>query len=61
MATKPKVLNSMAGGGGDWIVPALAVSMVFVMLIPLPALALDLLLRQSEFRRGAVNPFLLGY
>jgi len=24
-------------------------------------LALDLLLRQSEFRRGAVNPFLLGY
>jgi len=24
-------------------------------------LGLDLLLRDSEFRRGAVNPFLLGY
>jgi flagellar biosynthesis protein FlhA len=47
MATKPKVLNAMAGSGGDWIVPALAVSMIFVMLIPLPALALDLLLAFS--------------
>src|SRR5690348_14590002 len=31
----------------DWIVPALAVSMVFVMLIPLPALMVDLLLAMS--------------
>jgi flagellar biosynthesis protein FlhA len=46
MATKPK-LNSAAGGTGDWIVPALAVSMVFVMLIPLPALVVDLLLAIS--------------
>jgi flagellar biosynthesis protein FlhA len=47
MATKPKLLNSVAGGAGDWIVPALAVSMVFVMLIPLPALVVDLLLALS--------------
>jgi flagellar biosynthesis protein FlhA len=47
MPTKPKLLNSVAGGTGDWIVPALAVSMVFVMLIPLPALAVDLLLAIS--------------
>jgi flagellar biosynthesis protein FlhA len=47
MATKPKLVNSVAGGSGDWIVPALAVSMVFVMLIPLPALVVDLLLALS--------------
>jgi len=47
MATKPKLMNSLAGGAGDWIVPALAVSMVFVMLIPLPALVIDLLLALS--------------
>jgi flagellar biosynthesis protein FlhA len=46
MATKPK-LNAATGGSGDWIVPALAVSMVFVMLIPLPALVVDLLLALS--------------
>jgi flagellar biosynthesis protein FlhA len=47
MASKPKLLNAVAGGTGDWIVPALAVSMVFVMLIPLPALVVDLLLALS--------------
>src|SRR5271169_2886079 len=47
MATEPRLLNSVAGGAGDWIVPALAVSMVFVMLIPLPALMVDLLLAVS--------------
>jgi flagellar biosynthesis protein FlhA len=47
MATKPKSPNSPAGSGNDWIVPILAVSMVFVMLIPLPALAVDLLLAMS--------------
>src|SRR5271165_4095720 len=45
--TKPKLLGSIAGGAGDWIVPALAVSMVFVMLIPLSALVIDLLLALS--------------
>src|ERR1700691_4877538 len=47
MAAKPKVKGSAAGGTADWIVPALAVSMVFVMLIPLPALVVDLLLAIS--------------
>ncbi len=47
MAAKPKLLSSFAGSAGDWIVPALAVSMVFVMLIPLPALLVDLLLALS--------------
>jgi flagellar biosynthesis protein FlhA len=47
MASKPKLMNVVAGGAGDWVVPALAVSMVFVMLIPLPAVAIDLLLAMS--------------
>jgi flagellar biosynthesis protein FlhA len=46
MSTKPRLLGSITGTG-DWFVPALAVSMVFVMLIPLPALAVDLLLALS--------------
>ncbi len=46
-ATKPTLLASVGGGAGEWLVPALAVSMVFVMLIPLPALVVDLLLAIS--------------
>jgi len=37
----------MAGSGSEWIIPALAVSMVFVMVIPLPALMVDILLAFS--------------
>jgi flagellar biosynthesis protein FlhA len=48
MAAKPKQLAPPnTGNKTDWIVPALAVSMVFVMLIPLPALMVDLLLAIS--------------
>jgi len=48
MATKPKpIAPPNPGNKTDWIVPALAVSMVFVMLIPLPALMVDLLLAVS--------------
>ncbi|MGA8153913.1 MAG: flagellar biosynthesis protein FlhA [Terriglobales bacterium] len=47
MAAKPKLLTSVAGKSSDWIVPILAVSMVFVMLIPLPALMVDLLMALS--------------
>jgi flagellar biosynthesis protein FlhA len=47
MAIKAKLMGSVAGSAGDWIVPALAVSMVFVMLIPLPAVVVDLLLSLS--------------
>ncbi len=46
MATKPKA--ALANNGRtDWIVPTLAISMVFVMLIPLPAPMLDILLALS--------------
>jgi len=37
----------MAGSGSEWIIPALAVSMVFVMVIPLPAILVDILLAFS--------------
>src|SRR5580693_6775864 len=56
----PKVANKKAApagagakapahqsGGYDWVVPAVAVAMVFVMMVPLPALLLDLLLAVS--------------
>jgi len=46
-AAKPNVLATVAGKSSDWVVPMLAVSMVFVMLIPLPALLVDLLLALS--------------
>jgi len=47
MAAKPKPIAPNTGNKTDWIVPSLAVSMVFVMLIPLPAMMLDLLLAMS--------------
>ncbi|MGH9500006.1 MAG: flagellar biosynthesis protein FlhA [Terriglobales bacterium] len=47
MAAKPKPIAANVANKTDWIVPALAVSMVFVMLIPLPALMIDLLLAMS--------------
>ncbi|MGA9527449.1 MAG: flagellar biosynthesis protein FlhA [Terriglobales bacterium] len=46
-AVKQGFLKSIAGKGSDWIIPALAVSMVFVMVIPLPAILVDLLLAFS--------------
>ena len=47
MATNPKQAAPAQGNRAEWLVPALAVSMVFVMLIPLPALMLDMLLALS--------------
>src|SRR5581483_6073450 len=47
MPTNPKPVVPIGGSRTDWIVPALAVCMVFVMLIPLPALMVDLLLALS--------------
>ena len=44
-ANKPKPLTGHSAV--DWIVPAAAVSMVFVMLVPLPSLLLDVLLAFS--------------
>jgi flagellar biosynthesis protein FlhA len=46
MATNPKLI-APTGGRTDWIVPSLAVGMVFVMLIPLPAMMIDGLLALS--------------
>jgi len=44
-ATKPKVPNLKTTV--DWVVPAAAVSMIFVMLVPLPSFVLDILLAFS--------------
>ena len=47
MAEKLKTLKAIGGVSLDWLLPAAAVSMVFVMLIPLPAFIVDLLLSLS--------------
>ena len=44
-ATKPKASNLKSTV--DWVVPAAAVSMIFVMLVPLPSFVLDILLALS--------------
>jgi flagellar biosynthesis protein FlhA len=47
---KPKQQGGLLGifkASGEWIVPMAAVSMVFVMLVPLPSFVLDLLLTIS--------------
>jgi flagellar biosynthesis protein FlhA len=44
-ATKSKVPNLKTTA--DWVVPAAAVSMIFVMLVPLPSFVLDILLAFS--------------
>jgi flagellar biosynthesis protein FlhA len=38
---------SIRGMGSEWLLPAAAVAMVFVMLVPLPSIVLDLLLALS--------------
>src|SRR5581483_5021000 len=47
MADRPNPAASALSGRTDWIIPTLAVSLVFVMLIPLPALIIDILLALS--------------
>jgi flagellar biosynthesis protein FlhA len=47
MATAPKTIVATAATGRDWFVPIAAVSIVFVMLVPVPAFLLDLLLAAS--------------
>ena len=46
-AAKPDLLTELKNGGVDWVLPAATVGMVFVMLVPLPSFALDLLLTLS--------------
>ena len=40
-------INSLRGTGSDWLLPAGVVTMIFVMLVPLPGILLDLLLALS--------------
>jgi len=47
MANLPKPAAKTKGTSLEWIVPAAAVSMVFVMLVPLPAVIVDVLLAFS--------------
>ena len=44
---KPEGLLARLARSGEWIIPVAAVSMVFVMLVPLPSILLDLLLTVS--------------
>src|SRR5271157_2676410 len=43
--SQPK--SPLSGGAAEWIIPVAAVALVFVMLVPLPAFALDMLLAVS--------------
>ncbi len=45
VTSKPK--SAMKAAAAEWIIPVAAVALVFVMLVPLPALILDLLLAIS--------------
>ena len=47
MKPPPKSVPRETGVSLDWLVPLLAVAMVFVMLVPLPTFLLDLLLSTS--------------
>src|SRR5271157_4781943 len=47
VATAPAIAAPSRNGLVEWIVPIAAVSLVFVMLVPLPSMALDLLLATS--------------
>ncbi len=43
----PTRLSRILSGSGDWLVPVTAMTMLFVMLVPLPSFVLDLLLTLS--------------
>jgi flagellar biosynthesis protein FlhA len=47
MATAQSIGASLKANGADWVIPAFTVSLVFVMLVPLPSFILDLLLTLS--------------
>ena len=47
MNDKTGWLATFRGMGTEWLLPAAAVAMVFVMLVPLPSMVLDLLLAVS--------------
>ena len=47
MEKKSSLVAKIAGVGVDWILPAFTVSLIFVMLVPLPSMLLDVLLTLS--------------
>ena len=47
MKPKGKLATFFGGAGIDWLVPTVAVCMVFVMLVPMPAFLIDILLALS--------------
>ncbi|MDE3179655.1 MAG: flagellar biosynthesis protein FlhA [Acidobacteriota bacterium] len=47
MAPMPAAKAAVARSNRDWIVPVIGVAMVFVMLVPIPAILLDVLLSVS--------------
>src|SRR6266851_4515178 len=47
MASPLAQLKKLSSSSGDWVIPASAVGLVFVMLIPMPAMLLDILLAIS--------------
>ena len=47
MMKKKSGLQKLVGSFGEWVIPVAAVSIVFVMLVPLPSFLLDLLLTVS--------------
>src|SRR5579883_479302 len=47
MEAQAAVVRSKIGAVGEWSVPIAAISLVFVMLVPMPSLLLDLLLAAS--------------
>src|SRR5438309_6174924 len=47
MASVAQPVSQPTGSPAEWILPVAAVSLVFVMLVPLPAVCLDLLLATS--------------
>ncbi len=47
MATNTKPVKKTEGSATDWVVPMLAVCMVFVMVVPVPGIMLDIFLATS--------------
>ena len=47
MEKKTGLAAMIAGVGVEWILPAFTVSLIFVMLVPLPSVLLDVLLTLS--------------
>ena len=47
-------MPAIIGSSGDWLVPVAAVALVFMMLVPVPAMILDLFLADERHARVIV-------